>query len=538
MEHIKKMVKNFSFSRLIFSIIFSLAIFYMNKIVFLGMVYDENYMELIFLNEFAILFILVPIFYLLLTLLEKFYKHIEPSFISNIEYKNKKLFLTVAFIFLLIIYLVYYFTFYPGGVYIDTWTSLQMLTGEENFTNHQPILYTLSLNLVKAFSPDLITGFGIFTFIQVLLMVGSLTYFLYWLLSKKINPLIVGGVTLIFAFFNLYPMYSISVWKDTPFSLALFLYTLTFIDLIFDFKNKNISIKNIIKFNIFTILVIFLRNNGIYITLISLIFLILAFIINIIKEKNIKYFKTFSIISFLTIILSLLIVKFVYPMCGIKQTEFVENLAIPIQQICRTVATDGNITDSQKELIEKVLPIKNIKENYKSLIVDPIKWDDEFNEEYLENNKSTYLKLWLELLFQNPDEYLRAFLLQTSGFWSFNVRGEEAFISPVIWETLNEKMQNRDLIAENINISFREDLLKVQFYSGGFFFWIMALSAFLTFRLGEKKALLAYIPALLLWATVIIATPMGQALRYVYILVLLMPFNILYPFIIKKKEQN
>ena len=146
-----------------------------------------------------------------------------------------------------------------------------------------------------------------------------------------------------------------------------------------------------------------------------------------------------------------------------------------------------------------------------------------------------YFKLWLQLLVQNPDEYIKAYLLETSGFWTFNVKGPEAYISAVTWETLNDKIQNKDLISENSNFSFRDDLLKVPLYSSGLFFWIMFLSMFISYRMNKKEALVGYLPAFLLWLTVMVATPMGQALRYVYVLVLLVPFNIIYPAIMNKK---
>ena len=510
----------------------------MSKINFLGYVFNENYIDLVFLNEFLILLFLIPVTYLLLFFIEKNYDTIIENMICQKTIKHKKLFCFTAFIFLLIVYLVYYFTFYPGGVYIDSWTALNMLTGENDFTNQQPVLYTLMLSIVKAFLPDLYTGFGIFTLIQVILMVFVFTYFIYWLLIKKVNSILVTLITLFLGFFKLYPLYSVSVWKDTPFSLAIFLYTLTLIDLIIDFKNKEIKIFNIIKFNIFALLVMLLRNNGIYICLGTTFILLLLFIIDIIKKIKIKHFTPFTISS-ICIIICFFIIQNLYPRFGIDTSStLVESIGIPLQQVTRVVAVDGNITNEQKELIEKVLPIKNIKKNYRAMLVDPIKWDSKFNNEYLENHLSDYFKLWFELFLQNPDEYFYSYLLQTSGFWTFHVKGSEAFHSAIIWETLNDKLQNQNLIAQNSHFSCRENLLKLPYYSGGFFFWITAVSMLLTFRIGKKKYLIAYLPSILLWLTVMISTPMASALRYVYVLVLILPLNFVYPAIIKKMEDE
>ncbi len=534
--NIFKFIKKTSISRLIISCVFSLALFYMSKIVFLGYVFEENYMEKFYFSEYKILFLWIPIVYLLLYIIEKGYIKLINylSFTDNTKYKKK--FCGIFFVIILVVYLFYFLTFYPGGVYIDTWTSLEMLNGEKELTTQQPVLYTALLNIVKAFNTDYYTGFAIITALQSLLMISIITYFIYWLLDKGLNPIIVFFISLFFIFFRLYPLYSVSVWKDTPFSLMLFLYTLVMINMIFEFNDNKIKISTIISMNILTILIIFLRSNGIYLVLVSLIVLILSFIKKIIKEKII-HFKAF-IISILSTVALCIVLQHVLINCGIKESPKVEMLAIPVQQVARVVAVDGNINDSQKELIEKVMPTEMIKTKYRALLVDKIKWEDSFNEDYLYDHMPEYFKLWFELLLQNPSEYIISYLLETSGFWTFNVVGPEAYHSAVTWETLNDKVQNQNLIADNTNFDFKENMLAIGYYSGGFFFWIMVLSIFITFRLCDKKYLIGYIVPLTLWLTVMVSTPMGQALRYVYILVLVLPLNIIYPIIFSKKFET
>lgn len=531
----KNVLNKISYSRLFFSIIFSIALFLMSKIVFLGGTFQENYIELIFLSEFKILILLIPIVYLLLYILENHYKKIINTFIKQEEFKHKKKFCLVSFIFLFIIFLLYYFSVYPGGVFIDTWVSYNMLSPENVISANNPILYTLSIYLVKAFGNDFIKGFGVYTFLQIILMVSILTYFIYWLLNKKVNPTIVTGITLFLGFFKLYPLYSVSIWKDTPFSLVLFLFILGFIDLIENFKNQKIEIKNIIKFNIYGFLICFLRNNAKFIVIVSILSLFFTYIKGFKKSSYIKNIKIFFIVSILVVII-VFIIESLYPVFGITKTELTESLAIPIQQVARVVVVDGNITKDQKELIEKVLPISRIKKDYRAMLVDYIKRDVEFNSKYLEEHKSEFLKLWFELLIQNPGEYIKAHLLITSGFWTLNVKGSEAYTSAVTWNTLSGVIPNTNLIADNFNMDIKNDLLSVQHFSGGFFFWITAISILITFRISDKKTIIAFIPAIALWIGLMVGAPMAQALRYVYTLVLILPLNIIYPAIMFKDE--
>ena len=530
---IQNIIKKISISRLIFSFAFSLALFYMTKIVFLGYVDNENYMERFYFSEYSILLILIPVIYLLLYLIEKYYKMSVNHIIETDDIKHKKSFLIITSVVLLVVYAFYFLTFYPGGLYIDTWTSFEMLTGAKEFTSQQPVLYTATLNIVKLFMPDYYTGFAILTSMQIILMVSVITYFAYWLLNKKVNLIIVFCFMIFFATFRLYPLYSVSIWKDTPFSLVLFLYTLSIIDAVIEFNNNKLSVSNIVKLNILAALVILLRSNGIYLVLLSIAILVLCFIKKITKEK-VEKFKEFIIGSLVTIFLCILIQN-LFVCFGIKSSPKIEMLAVPIQQVARVVAVDGNITEKQMELIEKVIPKEKIKKQYRALIVDKLKWDDSFNQNYLYDHMSEYFVLWFELLLQNPDEYVISYLLQTSGFWTFNVVGEEAYHSALTWGTLVHIVDNKNLINENSNFDFKNNMLAVGYYSGGFFFWITALSAYITFRICEKKYLIGYVAPLALWLTVMVATPMGQALRYVYILVLILPLNLIYPAMFAKK---
>lgn len=255
MKHTKK-----SLIILLFSISLSLSILIGNKIVFKDFVYENNYLIKNY-NIFDIFsfFLLTIISFISIIIIKnlslKFYNYIfkKPT-------KNKFIFCLFTTILFIFVFYIYLFTFYPGGLYSDTLTSISMLSGKQIFTSHHPVLYTLSTFIILFFDfKEYSVCF--FAICQIIFMIFTLTYFIYWLHKKGINKYIILFITLFLALFKLYPLYSISLWKDTPFSLSLFLYTLTFIDLIIESNSKKLNITSIIKFNIFTILVIFLRNN-------------------------------------------------------------------------------------------------------------------------------------------------------------------------------------------------------------------------------------------------------------------------------------
>ena len=245
---------------LLFSILLSCAITVGNKIVFYGKVYENNFIKKDYSLIDTLLFItLIIISYITFHFLKRFYLKIY-NFSLNNEPKNIFNFCFKTLIFLCFIFFLYFLTFYPGGIYVDTQTSINMISGKEPFTNHHPVLYTLCTYLLLLFEP-LEISVAIFTILQILITIYVFIYFVYWLLKKGLNKYILTFIVLFLAFFKLYPLYSISLWKDTPFSLALFLYTITYIDLIIECNLKKVQNSTIINLNIFTLLVIFLRNN-------------------------------------------------------------------------------------------------------------------------------------------------------------------------------------------------------------------------------------------------------------------------------------
>ena len=368
-QNIKNFLKKFSISRFLFSSIFSIALFYMTKIHFGGFVGDNNYFEKIFLTDFAVLLLYIPLIYLLLSFLEKHTLLLSNFIISNNQTVNKKKFCIVTFIFLFILYLVYYLSFYPGGVYIDTWTSLRMIQGKDEFTDQQPVLYSLSLKLVDMFSPNVDIGFAIHTGIQVLAMVSIFTYFIYWMLNKNVNSKLVTLITLLLGLFKLFPLYSVSVWKDTPFSLAIFMLTLTCIDIIIEFKDGKVRIANILKTAICSILILFLRSNGLFICAGMFAITAIVLLISKIKKAKIKNLLALTITLFISLII-FVVAKSLFPLFGITSsstTALIESLAIPMQQVARVISVNGNITPEQEELIDKVLPRYIINERYTPL---------------------------------------------------------------------------------------------------------------------------------------------------------------------------
>ena len=63
-----------------------------------------------------------------------------------------------------------------------------------------------------------------FTIFQTIVLALILAGFVYFCYKKGLHRYFLGLLLLLFAVFPLYPFYGISLWKDTPVSVVLFVF--------------------------------------------------------------------------------------------------------------------------------------------------------------------------------------------------------------------------------------------------------------------------------------------------------------------------
>jgi len=533
--------KLYFFLKILLTTVFAITLFLDSILKFTpGSVFDkigEIYFENIGIKNIFIFIGTWIITFLIISLIEIFVKKIENTIYTKKErkIKNIKVFF-IVFLVLIICWLPYILSYFPGGIYSDTISSINQATGEQPLNNHHPMLYTLLLKLfieIGTKIQGLQLGIELFTIFQILLMAITFAFFVYWLYKKKIATKYLVLITLFFGLCNLIPYYAISIWKDTPFSIALFWYILFIIEIVYQ-DGKNIEkIKGVISYVVLALLVAFLRNNGIFIVICTTAFLLFTY-----RKNIIKTLKKFAIASILTIILIGTIQGPVYNHYG-KSTEFVENLGVPVQQICYVVATDGNINEQQKEFINQLCPIEVIKEKYTPCLVDSIKWSGNFNHAFLAENKLEFFKVWFSMFLQNPVSYVKAYLMNTIGFWDVRQASlGDLYINPQMWLNSDEciGVKQTNYIQEITGISIRNILIPKNAVSSAVFLFIMIFGMLITGYTKRYKNLLIYLPALIVWGTIMIAVPLAFSLRYVYILVLMVPISFIIPFLKDKKE--
>ena len=102
-----------------------------------------------------------------------------------------------------------------------------------------------------------------------------------------------------------------------------------------------------------------------------------------------------------------------------EDISFREAMSVPMVQMAAVVANEGKISEEQIQTLEKFAPISIWRDKYSFSNVDVVKFSGEFNNQYLNENKAEFLKIWLELGVQNVPLYIRSYLFHMYGFWNF-----------------------------------------------------------------------------------------------------------------------
>ena len=434
-----------------------------------------------------------------------------------------------AFILILLAWLPYLLALSPGSVLEDSLDSVsQILDPSVPVNNHHPVLYTLYVGIfVKAglFLGNINIGVFLYSVVQAGVMAGTIAYTIMIMCRKAVPVLFTGAAMIWYMFMPFFPDYAMTMWKDPIFSCALLWMSLLLMELVEE-KEKICSRRWLTKYMAVCLITAFFRNNGIYVVVLSIA------AATILCRGKLK--------RFLCTMLAVLAAYYaitgtVYNWCGIR-TEFVESVGIPLQQIAAVVVNDGDISQEEEQFLYALLPEEEWKNSYAPCLVDKIKWNGQFNDEFLEENKTRFLKVWMSLLVKNFPEYVKAYGMETLGFWKIGVQDEYGYIDTFIAENgygIHESSTLQKITGPGLN----EFVRNFRIYVGsGTLLWLILGAALFVLR-DKSSFWIVFIPALGNWMTTMIAAPVAFSFRYVYIFALGLPLFLSLP-IWRKADQE
>ena len=299
------------------------------------------------------------------------------------------------------------------------------------------------------------------------------------------------------------------MWKDILFSGSTLLIVASLYRLLKGIGSSRLL--NGIVFVVGGIGFCLMRTNGWYAYLAMALIMLLKFF---------KEHKQLLRIMAIILIVCWILINPVLTALGVGETDFVETLSVPFQQIARVIAHDCEIGESDYAFLSNIFWMDRVKELYSPEIVDPIKFEalGAEGKRFLSENFGEFLKVWLRLGMQNPTEYLEAWVELTKGFWN----GGYYFWIYLAWtypESSGIGGFERDNLGKDLfDALFRyteKPTILEPFYSIGLHAWLVVVCCYVCTAKKRKEFLLA-VPILVLLAGLWVGTPVYAEYRYAY----------------------
>ena len=399
--------------------------------------------------------------------------------------------------------------------------------GISNLTNHHPVFHTffisIAMNIGKIFG-NYNLGVAIYSMAQMIVESGIFSFAVYYMAKRGIDSKFRMLTVLFYAFYPVNALYSITMWKDIPFAIAMLIFTIMMTEIAINQKYFMKSRYKNILLIISMILVILFRNNGIYVVILTIPSLFIF---------TKKYYKKIIAISCIVLATYMIWKGPVFSLLNIKPGSSREALSIPLQQFARITKNHSDtLTEDEKMRIYKYLPTDNLAGVYTPKISDPVK--SNFSDKGFAEDKVGLVKLYFELAIKYPRATTEAFLCNNFGYWYPEaihwVVGREVFETTqekeLALELKNTPIMKLEELEKFDKILDRRDLpVNSMLYSIGFTFWIILIMLIYAIYKKNYNLIIIYIPIIILWLTTN-ASPVFGEYRYVYSMFTCLPILI------------
>lgn len=425
-----------------------------------------------------------------------------------------------------LLYIPFFLRYCPGLFFGDTFSSFAQIMGWNPLSNHHPVAFTLMMGVcIKAaglFGLGPSAGVASLTVLQMACVASTFGYLSIWVTSRLgVSSRWSWLPVALFGLSRYCALYSVALWKDPLFSCCLVLMVTMLVDVVMEKDSKSGALR-LLVFGALALGVMLLRNNGLYIC--AALFVVLAINEVLGRLGRISLMGSGSRLAIplgIAIAACLAITGPVYSVMGVVPSEDVESAGIPLAQMARVAALDGDMSESDRSYMNELLPLDRYKEVYHPSFIDPLKWNDDFNSDHL---KGGFWAHWVSMFLRNPSTYFEAWELQTFGFWAPNVKGvdglPENFLMGAPYNLMADGESSagvgfRNLLAplgDGVDKAFG---LSAWSISGAVVFWLLVLSAVLLVSRGRPRFALPLLPFLLLYGTLFIASPIWYWPRYI-----------------------
>lgn len=463
-------------------------------------------------------------------------------------------FCSAAVIF--IFWLPYYIILWPGSLHGDAPSQIlqyyhfpvsfqgRWISDGVNtiYTNDHPFIMTIILgkfiDLGRSMG-NMLYGFAILTAIQMILFIIGFSVliasFYYFRVPKKL----VVAATLLYAIVPVFPMYAQLIGGDVWLSLV-FVYFMIGIIWIFQTKGEVLKSKRFIFFEFCVILLMgMVKNQGIYIAVVMILIIAITYYR---RWKGILIGMILPIILFKVVYMG-----FVFDICHVGPVGRQEALSFFFQQTARCVTYHtSEITEEEKEAIDKILDYENLPNYYDIGLSDGVK--STFKDEATSEDMKNYFKTWFKMGLKYPIEYLQAFVGNTWMYYGINYfDGDlfyyklstvrfyvserstwtegvipEDFLKTVDYQCTEKQKENREIFNSYLRIIATSVPILNWFMIPGCITWMMITSYVVMWTRKNYKMIFTFLPLFLVFG-VCLLSPKNGNLRYLLPTCMMMP---------------
>lgn len=467
-------------------------------------------------------------------------RHPLRLFVSDAQ-RGAGRFWVASFALLLACYTLCFLENWPGVLTQDSLSSIEQALGVAEWSNWHPFAFTaLVAPFVLAGDAwgDIAVGVAFYSTFQLTLCAAVLSYVCRWLYARGARK----GALAALAFFALNPViakYSITMWKDVPFSLAMALYVLALFDVAMacgPFRAKGAvggwPTKGRLPWSSGALLiasslaVCLLRSNGVY---------VVAVVAMVLLAMHWRRFCAWMRVGIAASpIAAILVVTLLYGALGVKPAPFQEAVGVPLQQL-GAVAAAGALDGEEAATVGQLIPVDILASVYDPDSVNAIKYDDSFRSEWLDDHKGEFASAWASIGLDHPDLYVGAWLEGTRGFWNFDDYGwmtsERGYLGDggrnLLYEITGLSMFD---VPSDDDYDFLRRSVFYPVFNVASWAWLVLFAVACCFRFRVPRLVLPMLPLALLWGTMMVAAPVSWEPRYLFSLHVLLPVVVVFAF--------
>jgi hypothetical protein len=448
------------------------------------------------------------------------------------------------FIILVVCWLPYLIACYPGVVQWDGFRQLLNSYSLNTSDNSHPVFTTLlfgcAMRVGRYFGNDNL-GVFIYVFPQMLIVAGITAHSIKQFKKMSSPYWLRWGTLVYFAFISLWPLYAVSLFKDTLF-YSIFLEYMVLIIQSIEYGDKfwKNAIK-IVEFIIVLLLLQMIRRNGIHIVVLSMPFVILA------GWKRIKNIRGW-IVFFSAIAGFMLWDSVVVPMLGVSPGRSNEALSAIFQQTARYVSTyPDEVTEEEKKIISNILDYDVLLNEYDPEFSDPVK--NSYNFDVTEEEKKEYFRVWWQQFCKHPGIYFEATLEGAYGYYypnkteyreglgAYSITSDERINDGTFSIHMSDKTAPLREILENLSYVVRNVPIVGILFSNGIYTWIAMISVATLIKVRRWKEIVPYIPVFLV-ILICFVSPVNAYIRYMRPAMVCTPLLLGWLLYVQSKERD